>query len=117
LGTFFNNRGDLSVNKLHSSNRVPREDEFGFKYVIAIIDCFCRFIELFAVKDLSAISTAKCLLQWVSLYGFPSTILSDNGTQHVNQIIDEFIERVNKEVLRHLRAKLSSTFTFSATHI
>ena len=105
------------------------EDEYGFKYVIVIIDCFCRFIELFAVKDLSAISAAKCLLQWVGRYGCPSTILSDNGTQYANQIIDEFIylmgsehdlimayskeenaivERANKEVLRHLRAILFS---------
>ena len=102
-------------------------DEFGYKYVIVIIDCFSRFLELFPVKDLTAASAAYCLLQWVGRYGCPSTMLSDNGTQYVNQVIEEFlyligshhdfimayskeengiVERANKEVLRHLRAIL-----------
>ena len=99
-------------------------DEFGYQYIIVIIDCFSRFVELFPAKDLSAAAAAQCLLQWVGRYGCPAQILSDNGTQFVNNVIDEFlyllgiehktimpysheenaiVERANKEILRHLK--------------
>jgi len=103
------------------------EDEFGNKYIIVIICCFSRFIELYAVKDLTAKSAAISLLQWTGRYGCPTELLSDNGSQYVNELIKEFlhvigteqvltlayskeensiVERANKEVGRHLRALL-----------
>ena len=101
------------------------EDEFGNSYIIVIVDCFTRFIELFAVKDTSANLTANVLLNHFGRFGCPHQLLSDNGSQFVNNIIEELIkligtqfittlayskeenaivERANKEVLRHLRA-------------
>lgn len=100
------------------------EDEYGNKYIIVMICCFSRFIELYAVKDLTAKSAAIALLQWTGRYGCPAQLLSDNGTQFVNDLIREFlhsigtehiltlayskeensiVERANKEVGRHLR--------------
>jgi len=63
------------------------EDEFGNKYIIVIICCFSRFIELYAAIDLTAKSAAIALLQWTGRNGCPAQLLSDNGSLFVNDFI------------------------------
>ena len=105
-------------------------DANGNKYIVSIIDHFSRFIELYAVDDLSARDFAKCLLDWIGRYGAPRELVSDQGTQFANKIIEELsrmvgssqaftmrgskqengiVERSIKEIRRHLRAIIFST--------
>ena len=100
------------------------QDDFGNKFILVVIDCFTRFIELYPIPDTSSLVTARALLQHVGRYGVPSRIRSDRGTQFVNGVILELaklfgseheltiayskeengiVERANKEVMRHLR--------------
>ena len=97
----------------------------GYQYILVLIDCFTRWVELYALKDLTAIATAKVLLQHFGRFGNASQIIHDNGSQFENETIEEIIrltgieaipilaysseensivERANKEVMRHLRA-------------
>ena len=101
------------------------EDELGNKYVITLIDAFSRFVLLISAKDTTAESAAQAILQWLGIFGIPSSIVSDNGTQFRNSLIQQLcsiakidhnmihayskeensiVERANKEVMRHLRA-------------
>ncbi len=101
------------------------ETESGYKFVLAFLDCFTRWVELYAVKSLEAVEAAKCLIDLIGRYGAPRELLSDRGSQFVNDIIAAVlhsvgsshvlamaysheengrIERANKEILRHLRA-------------
>jgi transposase InsO family protein len=101
------------------------KDEFGNKFILVIIDCFTRFVELYPIVDTGALSAARALLQHIGRYGVPSRIRSDRGPQFVNSTLQELIklfgseqelstsyskqengmvERANKEVMRHLRA-------------
>ncbi len=94
-------------------------------YILVIIDCFTRFVELSPIEDTTATLCAKALLNHVCRYGTPMTIRSDRGTQFVNAIISQLLsllqiehelnlayskehnaimERANKEVMRHLTA-------------
>ena len=103
------------------------EDELGNKHIIVIIDCFTRFVELYAVRSVKAEVAAQALRAHMGRYGNASQILSDGGSQYVNTIISELlklaniesikamayskeensvVERANKEVMRHLRAML-----------
>lgn len=100
-------------------------DEYGNKYIVVIIDCFSRFVMLYPTQDASAKSAAQSLIHCIGMFGTPSQLLSDNGPQYVNSIIDELlyvlgtehqltltysheensiVERANKEINRHLRA-------------
>ena len=94
-------------------------------YVLVIIDTFTRWVELFHTKDCTAISTANCLLQHFGRFGAPLQLRSDNGPHFIADVIKEFlsligiqhcltlayskeenaiVERMNKEINRHLRA-------------
>jgi hypothetical protein len=100
-------------------------DQDGNTYILVIIDCLSRFVELYPTKDTSALAAAKCLLQFTGRYGVPARILTDGGSQLYNKLINEYsklllienqythayskeenaiVERANKEVLRHLKA-------------
>jgi hypothetical protein len=93
-------------------------------YILVIIDCFTRWVELYACAAATAKEAARCLLQHFGRYGCPSEILSDNGSHFVNELIAEFlelvgvhhqftvayskeenaiVERANKEVNRNVR--------------
>ena len=95
----------------------------GKEHLLVIIDNFSRFVELYPIQSVESKEAARCLLQFVGRYGIPLEIVSDCGTQFVNELITEFVrlvgadriltiphskeqnaivERCNKEVLRKL---------------
>ena len=103
-------------------------DKEGYQHLIVIIDTFSRHIELYKCKDMLATSAVSALVDWVCRFGAPSEIVSDNGPQYVAELTEgllEFldvdhlpispysheengiVERVNKEVNRHIRNILS----------
>jgi hypothetical protein len=69
----------------------PMPDEW---YILVIIDCFTRFIELYAVPNTTALEAARCLLEHFGRYGCPAQTRSDRGTQFANDIIEEFLKLV-----------------------
>jgi hypothetical protein len=102
-----------------------KPDVYQNEYIIVVIDCFTRFVELYPCRDTTAISAARALINHVGRYGLMSVLRSDQGTQFVNEVITQLlnmlgidqektvayskeenaiVERANKEVMRHLRA-------------
>ena len=95
----------------------------GYSYFIAIVDHFDHYVYLEAVKDKSALSLARVLFKYMTLFGIPTEIISDPGsdlTSHaVAQLIEWFginhlfslvdhhesngVEPSIREVLRHLK--------------
>ena len=103
---------------------LPTDDD-SKKYILVIIDAFSRFVMLRAISDTTAKSAIDGLIEWIGLFGTPSEVVSDNGTQFANELVDNLleilaientkihayskeengiVERENKEVNRHLRA-------------
>ena len=104
--------------------------ENGAKYIMVFIDTFSRFINLIAIKSLDAKTAASAIITHIGLFGVPNTILTDNGTQFLNQWVDQVldiikvdhltihaysheeasvVERSNKEIIKHLKAILYDT--------
>jgi hypothetical protein len=77
-------------------------DQYGNKYIIVFIDCFSRFVELYPVPDTSAKHAAKSFLNFVGRYGIPAQLLSDNGSQFVNELLTEFFKLIDTEHVRTL---------------
>ena len=114
----------LPMRKLNVDTMGPFEaDAQGHTYIIVVIDCFSRYVGLYPANDVTAVAAGEALLQHVSLFGVPFQILSDRGSQYVNELIktlclligttkletvayskeeNGIVERANKEVLRHL---------------
>jgi hypothetical protein len=99
-------------------------DELGFAYIIVLICCFSRYTTLHVAKDATALSAAEAIINHTAIFGVPSQLLSDMGTQYINEIIDQLtfmmgiqkldtmpgiheensiVERRNKEIGEHLR--------------
>lgn len=95
------------------------------KYILVMIDTFTRWVELFCCSDATAKSAAQSLLAHFGRFGCPRAIRSDRGSHFANEVIAKFlelvgvnhnltlayssqenarVERVNKEVNRHLRS-------------
>ena len=65
------------------------EDEYGENntYVLTIIDTFSRAVGLYAVANLEARHAARMLVRHIGIFGCPSQIVSDRGTDFTADII------------------------------
>ena len=97
----------------------------GYCYILVVICCFTRWVELIPMKSIEMIPTRKELIKYFGRYGEPAQVLTDGGSQFSNEQIAELIklagcehticlsyskeensivERSNREVMRHTRA-------------
>ena len=103
---------------------VGTADENGNEFVVVIVDTCTRWVELHPVKDLKAESIAAKLIEHFGRFGPPQEILTDQGTEYNNQLVESLmqwqrvshlstpiahsheqnsrVERVNKELKNHL---------------
>jgi hypothetical protein len=65
------------------------EDSRGYKYILVLIDCMSRFVELFPTRTLKAEECAEKLLDFFSR---PESILSDNHKEFMNSVVQKFME-------------------------
>ena len=68
-------------------------DKYGNTPIIAVIDMFTRWIELYAAPDGTAKSALCALIQHNKTFGQPIQLLSDNGSHYVHEIIDLYLQR------------------------
>jgi hypothetical protein len=61
-------------------------------------DTFSRWVDLFPLKSVTAEVTAIALLDFCTRYGTPERVTSDNGSQFVNEVLQEL------QGLLHLKA-------------
>ena len=99
-------------------------DVNGNKFIIVFIDCFSRYVSLYPVQDTTGLNYAKALIKYLGHHPCPSQLVTDNGTQFKNELTEALntllglnhkftfpyskeenglVERVNKEVMRHMR--------------
>ena len=100
-------------------------DQDGNRYVIVFIDNFSKLVELFPLKNADAESVADCCLQIWKRYGPTSKFRCDRAASLTGMVITQLLrlvgnthvvtapyhpqansicERVNAEIMRHLRA-------------
>ena len=66
-------------------------DEYNNVMVLVIIDSFTRAVGLYAVPEATAKETARMLIRHIGIFGCPSKIVSDMGTQFTSDVIKELM--------------------------
>lgn len=68
------------------------ESALGNKYIVAITDHFSKWCEAEAIPDKSALCVANFLYKVVCRLGCMDTLISDQGREFVNNVIDNLME-------------------------
>lgn len=100
---------------------------FGYKYVLAILDGFTKFVRLYGVRrQTTAACIKKLFSDYIPKYGKPLRVVTDHGTQFTSGVWREklvkenishiltsirhpqsnMVERVNREISKFLRILL-----------
>jgi hypothetical protein len=69
------------------------------RYVCVMTDAFTKIVRLAEIPDKQALTVAECFInQWTYIYGVPSHLLSDQGTEFCNKLLKEVctILRINR---------------------
>ena len=62
------------------------------RYIVSMIDSFSRYCMLVPVKSIMAMDIVHAIDRWVTTFGPPKSILSDNGPQFISEIYKDFNE-------------------------
>jgi transposase InsO family protein len=54
------------------------------RYIVSMIDKFSRYCMLVPVKSISSSDIIKAIDRWITTFGAPKSILSDNGPQFIS---------------------------------
>ena len=74
-----------------------QETKDGNKYIVAITDHFSKWSEAKAIPDKSASSIANFLYSLICLLGCMQTLISDQGREFVNQVVDDLMAKFNTD--------------------
>ena len=102
-------RGQLMYLKPREPNQIITMDiagpfpetQMGNKYFIVIVDAFTKRAEIYAMKDTHAKVIADIVMnEWVSRYGVPISILTDQGTNFQSMLLEMLYEYLDIRRLR-----------------
>ena len=68
----------------------------GYRYILGVVDVFSRYIALIPLRSTGSNKIIKTLLSiWISTFGFPSTILTDNAPNFTSSEMEMFCRMYN----------------------
>ena len=71
--------------------------ENGNKIILVIVEFMSKHVSIYPMKSKSSEEVADHLWKWISLYGPPTTILSDQGKEFVNKTITALLDKTGIE--------------------
>ena len=65
----------------------------GYNHLIVIVDAFTHYVVVNPVVSASAVNVLGTLFEhWITKFGIPENIVTDNGTEYINSDITHFCE-------------------------
>ena len=66
-----------------------------YRYLLTVEDAFTRYAEAFPIRNKEAVTVTKELLdRYICRYGMPQRVHSDNGTEFVNAVLEQLMDRL-----------------------
>jgi hypothetical protein len=72
-------------------------DEKGNKYIVIITDTFSRYMTAWPVESNGALAVANTLIQHHQFFSIPNEIKSDQGSEFMNELIEQFLVMLGPE--------------------
>lgn len=72
----------------------------GHMYIIILVDQLTKFPLAKAITKATALGAIKFFDEYFNIFGFPESILTDNGTQFVSKMLQEYL---SSEGIKHLK--------------
>ena len=66
------------------------------RYIVTMIDKFSRYVMLIPTTDITALSVIKAIDKWITTFGPPKSILSDNGPQFISNMYKDYMKNHKK---------------------
>jgi len=86
---------EVRFSHIHTDLVGPLPQSNGNRYLLTIVDRFSRWPEAIPIADMEAKTVANAILDhWISRYGTPSTITTDQGRQFESQIFHHLCTRL-----------------------
>ena len=107
----------IHVNLVRMEVTVETKKKPVVQKILVVTDHFSRFIQAYKVKDKRAITIAKCLYDnYFRHYGFPWHLLSDQGTEFCNAVLNKMCIYLNIKKLRTLPYHLQMNGAVECVH-
>ena len=91
----------IHINLVRIEVTIKTKKKLIVQKILVVTDHFSRFVQAYKVKDKRAITITKCLYDnYFRHYGFPQCLLSDQGTEFCNAILNEMCIYLNIKKLR-----------------
>jgi hypothetical protein len=81
------------------------KDKDGYQYIVVIIDCFSRWVELYAAKDATGMEAAQALYYHMGRYGSCTQLITDNGSQYTSELMNDDLAACKYIALLPIRTK------------
>jgi transposase InsO family protein len=89
----------------------------GFRYMLTVIDHFTKWAEAYPLREHTAPTVAKTLVaQWISRFGCPKQILSDQGPEFTSQLLVELCKNLRVDKVRTSAYKASTNGAVERLH-
>ena len=89
----------------------------GYRYCLTLIDRFSRWPEAVPLKNIEALTVARAFVDhWVSRYGAPETLTTDQGSQFESQLFKALLELIGCHRIRTTAYHPSSNGTIERWH-
>ncbi|CAH8553506.1 unnamed protein product [Schistosoma rodhaini] len=99
MGSF--SQPDTRFEHIHIDIVGPLPVSNGYNYIFTCIDRFTRWPVAVPIKDTSAESVAKALIEnWISYYGIPAIITTDRGAQFESRLFQQLTELLGIKRIR-----------------
>ncbi len=64
------------------------------RYIFVVLDIFTKFVGIYPLRDATTKHVVHCLKSVFTLFGFPKTIISDNGNQFGSRMYIDYLSSV-----------------------
>ena len=72
----------------------------GKRYVLVVSDLFTKWVEVFSMADQKAETVADCIIDVISRFSVPKTLLTDQGTQFESSLCQYICKKLQIKKLR-----------------